>query len=175
VNYAPTFTAVVPLIEVDEDSPAYSRAWATNISAGPGDEEDVTLSIACVAAGDLFSAEPAISNTGVLTFTPSPQVSGSTNCTVTLSEAGDNGKTAEAELTIVIRPGAAQRRGGYQQSAQACCVTAPWFARAVAAKVACLVASAQPVLTVTLRVVCPCACSERCSHLQRDGQQHQCA
>jgi hypothetical protein len=106
VNYAPTFTAGAPRIEVDEDSGAYSAAWATNMSAGPGDEENTTLSIACdAAAGNLFSVEPAISNAGMLTFTPKAQVSGSTKCTVTLSEAGDNPKTADAELTIAVKAG----------------------------------------------------------------------
>jgi hypothetical protein len=108
VNYAPTFTAGAPRIEVEEDSGAYSAAWATNMSAGPGDEENITLSIACdAAAGNLFSVEPAISNAGVLTFTPEAQVSGSTKCTVTLSEAGENPKTAAEDVTIAITAGAA--------------------------------------------------------------------
>jgi hypothetical protein len=42
----------------------------------------------------------------VLTFTPAAHESGSTKCTVTLSEAGENPKTADAELTIAVNAGA---------------------------------------------------------------------
>jgi hypothetical protein len=113
VNYAPTFTAGAPRIEVDEDSGAYRAAWATNMSAGPGDEENTTLSIECdTAAVKLFSIRPAISNSGVLTFTPAAHESGSTKCTVTLSEAGENPKTADADLTIAVNAGAAWLHSG---------------------------------------------------------------
>jgi hypothetical protein len=114
VNYAPTFTPGVTPIEVDEDAPAYNATWATAISAGPGDEESVTMSIACDRAADtLFSEAPSISDNGVLIFTPAGDVSGSSNCTVTLSEVGTNAKTATEELVITIKPGAGRLLCGW--------------------------------------------------------------
>jgi hypothetical protein len=108
VNYAPSFEAGAARITVAEGSPAYSAAWATNISAGPGDDEDVSLAIECdAAAGSLFAAGPAISAAGVLSFTPARFKSGSSRCSVTLAEAGAGGLSANASLVIEVTAGAA--------------------------------------------------------------------
>jgi hypothetical protein len=107
VNYAPTFTAGPSPITVEEDDNAFNATWATDLSAGPGDDENVTLSIKCDDAAEaLFSKGRAISNDGVLTFTAASQMSGSSKCTVTLAEVGTDGKTAEASLVIIVKPGA---------------------------------------------------------------------
>jgi Bacterial Ig domain len=91
VNDAPSFTSGGD-VTVNEDSGAYSAAWATAISAGPADESGQTLTFS--ASNDnnaLFAVQPSISPSGVLTFTPASNAFGSATVTVTLS---DNGGTA---------------------------------------------------------------------------------
>jgi hypothetical protein len=105
VNDPPSFTAGDATITVDGDSDAYSAAWATAISGGPGEQgQELAMSILCRPSA-LFSVPPAISADGVLSFTPAATKSGSTNCTVTLSEQGDDGLRATAPVTIVVSDG----------------------------------------------------------------------
>ena len=94
VNDAPTFTAGSDQT-VDEDAgPQTIHAWASSISAGPADEADQTLSFTVTTDNTpLFSAQPAISRNGSLTYTPAPDANGSALVTVTLS---DNGGTAQS-------------------------------------------------------------------------------
>jgi len=88
VNDPPSFTAGGD-VTVNEDSGAYSAAWATGISAGPADEAGQTVSFNVTNNNDaLFSDQPAISSSGTLTFTPAPNAFG--NATVTVF-AQDNG------------------------------------------------------------------------------------
>jgi hypothetical protein len=111
VNYAPTFTPGPSPISVAEGSGSFSAAWATTISAGPGDDEELRLAIDCDdAAAALFAAGPAISSGGVLSFTPAAHKSGSSRCSVSLVEAGSSGLSANASLVIVITAGAAWDR-----------------------------------------------------------------
>jgi hypothetical protein len=91
VNDAPSFTSGGD-VTVLEDSGAYSAPWATGISAGPADESGQTVSFNVSNDNNaLFSAQPSISPTGVLTFTTATNAFGSATVTVTLS---DNGGTA---------------------------------------------------------------------------------
>ncbi len=90
VNDEPSFTAGGS-VNVNEDSGAYSAAWATAISAGPNEPgQTVSFSLTNDNAA-LFSVQPSISPSGVLTFTPAANANGTANLTVTLS---DNGGTA---------------------------------------------------------------------------------
>jgi hypothetical protein len=106
VNYAPTFAISDTSITVAENYGPYSASWATNISAGVGDSELVSFSISCSPLADtLFSIAAAISENGNLTFTPAADKAGSSNCTVTLSEAGADGLSLSRSLTIVVTAG----------------------------------------------------------------------
>jgi hypothetical protein len=89
-----------------EDSAAYSAAWASNISAGPGEtNQALNFTVKCdSAAVNLFSAAPVVGAAGVMAFTPAADAFGSSKCTVILAEV-DLGLTAEAPLTIVVTPG----------------------------------------------------------------------
>ena len=70
VNDAPSFTAG-GVVTVDEDSGAYSTAWATSISPGPDESYQVVdFIVDPVDDPSLFATAPAISSSGVLTFTP---------------------------------------------------------------------------------------------------------
>jgi hypothetical protein len=92
VNDAPSFTAG-DNVTVLEDAGAQSLAgWATHISAGAADEGDQTLTFTVSNnKSSLFAAEPAISPTGELTFTPAADANGSATVTVSLA---DNAGTA---------------------------------------------------------------------------------
>src|SRR5207249_6962286 len=67
VNDVPSFTAG-PNVTVNEDSGAYSQPWATAISPGPNEATQVVNFIVSNNNNALFSAQPAISPAGVLTF-----------------------------------------------------------------------------------------------------------
>jgi hypothetical protein len=109
VNQAPTFATGPSIVTVLESSGAYSAPWASDISAGPGDADigqAVTFSVTCdAAAAALFSKQPAVSTSGVLSFTPAADKSGSSKCNVTLSEEGSGGLSVTSTLTVVVTAG----------------------------------------------------------------------
>ncbi|MFO1495720.1 MAG: Ig-like domain-containing protein [Lysobacterales bacterium] len=97
VNDAPSFTAGANQT-VNEDAGAQTvTPWATAISAGPADESGQTLSFNITGNTNpaLFSAAPAVSPTGTLTYTPAANAVGSATITLTLS---DNGGTANGGI-----------------------------------------------------------------------------
>ncbi|HEX8619611.1 MAG TPA: Ig-like domain-containing protein, partial [Thermoanaerobaculia bacterium] len=103
VNDDPSFTGGGD-VTVLEDSGAYSAAWATSISAGPADESAQTVSFNVSNDNSaLFASQPAISASGVLTFTPFANAFGSANVTVTLS---DNAGGSSSAQTFTITVGA---------------------------------------------------------------------
>ena len=91
VNDAPSFTSGGN-VWVLEDSGAYSAACATAISAGPANEAGQAVDFIVTNHDNwLFSVQPAVSATGVLTFTPAANANGLADVTVTIH---DNGGTA---------------------------------------------------------------------------------
>lgn len=105
MNDAPSFNVSDNSISVKEDSGEYSAAWASDISAGPGEEQNVTFSTECDnATAALFSVAPSVNASGVLTFTPAEDAFGTSKCTVTLAEVGAGGLTATAGLTVEVTP-----------------------------------------------------------------------
>jgi hypothetical protein len=104
VNDKPSFTPGNATISVEADSTAYSQPWATNISAGPGENQTTQLSIECGQnGGSIFSEGPSISNDGVLSFTPRQLQAGTTRCTVTLTDS--EGSKVKAPLAIAVADG----------------------------------------------------------------------
>ncbi|MDQ3282910.1 MAG: Ig-like domain-containing protein, partial [Acidobacteriota bacterium] len=91
VNDAPSFAAGNN-VNAFEDSGAFSGPWATSILAGPADEQGVqTLTFDVTNNnGALFAVAPALSPSGVLTFTPAPNSVGTANVTVTLRDNGSS-------------------------------------------------------------------------------------
>ena len=91
VNDPPSFTSGGD-VTVDEDSGAYAAAWATNISAGPGEGgQTLTFVITQNTHAGLFLVAPAIAADGTLSFTPAANQNGTAAITVELQ---DNGGTA---------------------------------------------------------------------------------
>ena len=92
VNDPPSFTKG-PDVTVEQNSgPQVLAGWAAAISAGPPDEASQTLTF--IVTNDnpaLFSALPAISTNGTLTFTGATNAAGLAHVTVVLK---DNGGTA---------------------------------------------------------------------------------
>jgi large repetitive protein len=88
VNDAPSFTQGAD-VTVNEDSAAYSAAWAADVSAGPADESGQQLTFTVANDNeDLFSTQPALAADGTLTFEPAADANGSAEVTVTLSDDG---------------------------------------------------------------------------------------
>jgi hypothetical protein len=105
VNDAPSFTPGSN-VAIDENSGAYSAPWATNISAGPANESGQTVHFNVSNDNNaLFSAQPAISPAGVLTFTSAPNAFGSATVTVSLQDNGgtaNGGVDTSASVTFTI-------------------------------------------------------------------------
>ncbi len=100
INDVPSFTAGGN-VTVLEDSGAYSAAWATGISAGPSNESGQTLNfIVSNNNPSLFSVQPAVTPSGVLSFTPAPNAAG--NATVDV-QIHDNGGTANNGVDTSVK------------------------------------------------------------------------
>ncbi|HEX8169722.1 MAG TPA: Ig-like domain-containing protein [Thermoanaerobaculia bacterium] len=104
VNDAPSFTAGGD-VTVNEDSGAYSAAWASAISAGPSESGQTLNFVVSNSNNSLFSAQPAISASGVLTFTPAPNKFGVVTVTVALHDNGgtaNGGTDTSASVTFTL-------------------------------------------------------------------------
>ena len=104
VNDEPSFTAGGN-VTVNEDSGAYSAAWASAISAGPNEGSQTVTFVVANDNNSLFSSQPAISASGVLTFTPAANANGSATVTVYLTDDGgtaNGGDDTSASVTFTI-------------------------------------------------------------------------
>ncbi len=99
VNEAPSFTKGANQV-VNENVTAQTVSnWATAISPGPGNG-DVGQAVNFIVTNDnngLFSAQPAVSSTGTLTYTPTTNVNGSATVSVSLH---DNGGTSNGGTNL---------------------------------------------------------------------------
>ena len=120
INDPPQFIAGSD-ITVQEDASAFSAAWATAILAGPPSALDEingvppntpaqTVSFVLTTNNDsLFSVLPAVSPTGVLTFTLAKDANGRAIVDVVAVDSGsgtlpNNNRSAVSKLTIVANP-----------------------------------------------------------------------
>ena len=111
VNDPPSFTKGANQT-VNNDAGAQTvNNWATNIAAGPADEAGQTLTFQVIGNTNtsLFTVQPAISPTGVLTYTPASNAGGTATIIINLK---DNGGTANfgvdtsgsQSFTITVNP-----------------------------------------------------------------------
>ncbi|MCP3936503.1 MAG: tandem-95 repeat protein, partial [Actinomycetia bacterium] len=92
VNDPPSFAAGSDLIVLASDGAHLIEDWATSIRTGPSNEKSQSVAFSLVTANPgLFSAVPAVSASGDLTFTPAVGATGQTSVTVTLSDSGGTG------------------------------------------------------------------------------------
>ncbi len=93
-------------VTVDEDAPAQSIAWASNLSAGPADEASQTLSFELTNDNAaLFDGPVTIAADGTLSFTPAANANGVANLSVVLRDNGgtlDGGVDASAAVALKI-------------------------------------------------------------------------
>jgi hypothetical protein len=102
VNDIPTYTSGPSSVTVLEDSNAFSQAWATNVLPGPSNESGQAVAFTVTNSNNaLFSVQPAISPSGLLTFALAANANTSTGpVTITVS-AKDNGGTAGGGVDTV--------------------------------------------------------------------------
>ena len=102
VNDVPSFAKGADQT-VGEDSGAHSvSGWATAISAGPADESGQAVDFVVTTDNNaLFSALPAVSASGTLTYTPAANANGSATVTVSLHDNG-GGVDTSADQTFTI-------------------------------------------------------------------------
>ncbi|HEV7701102.1 MAG TPA: Ig-like domain-containing protein, partial [Pyrinomonadaceae bacterium] len=98
VNDPPSFTKGADQT-VNEDSPAQTvSGWATSISRGPTDESAQVVNF--IVSNDnnpLFSVQPAVSATGVLTYTPAANASGTAIVSVQIHDNGGGADTSAVQ------------------------------------------------------------------------------
>ena len=107
VNDAPSFTKGADQTVAEDAGPQTVNPWATAISAGPADESGQTLTFNVTGNTNaaLFGAGPAVSPTGVLTYTPTANANGTATITLTLQDNGgttNGGVDTSAPQTFVI-------------------------------------------------------------------------
>jgi Bacterial Ig domain len=109
VNDPPSFTKGGD-VTVNEDSGAYSAAWATAISAGPADEAGQTVSFQVSNDNNaLFSTQPSVAPNGTLSYTPADNANGTATVSVTLHDDGGTANggddTSDTKtFTITVNP-----------------------------------------------------------------------
>jgi hypothetical protein len=92
VNDVPSFTKGPDPVVLPNPGAQTVNNWATNISAGPADESGQLLNFIVTNDNNaLFSAQPAVSASGTLTYTPAVGQAGLATVSVSLH---DNGGTA---------------------------------------------------------------------------------
>lgn len=101
-NHNPTFTGGA-IVTVAEDSSAYAVQWTTALSDNDGGGQSFTFT--CTAANpSLFSTQPQVSGTGVLSFTPAPGVSGTTTVEVYAKDSGNTICVPSAVAPVLTCP-----------------------------------------------------------------------
>ena len=103
VNTIPSFTGG-PAVTINEDAGAQSIAnWATAINDNDGGLQTLSFNVTPAGGSLAFSATPAISATGTLTFTTAANAAGSATFDVVLVDSGSNNNTSAAQtLTINV-------------------------------------------------------------------------
>ena len=100
VNDAPSFTKGANQNVSEDCAPQAIANWATAISAGPSNEREQLLDFIVTNDNNaLFSAQPAISTAGTLTYTPAANAYGSATVTVKLYDNGGKEGTGAADTS----------------------------------------------------------------------------
>jgi Bacterial Ig domain len=107
VNDAPSFTKGADQTVLEDAGAQTVNPWATSLSSGPANESSQTLSFQITANTNatLFSAGPSVSPSGVLTYTPAPNLNGSATITLQIKDSGgtaNGGADTSATQMFVI-------------------------------------------------------------------------
>jgi hypothetical protein len=104
VNDPPSFTkGAAQNVLINAGAQTVSN-WATNLTAGPADETGQTLNFIVTNDNNaLFTAQPAISSTGTLTYTPAADAFGAATVRVALHDSGGGDDTSAGQtFTIAV-------------------------------------------------------------------------
>jgi len=109
VNDVPSFTKGADQTVAEDCGAQTVDPWAIAIIPGPANEVSQVLTF--IATNDnnaLFSVQPAVSSTGVLTYTPAADANGSATVSLTLTDDDTRGgaalTTAAQTFTITVTP-----------------------------------------------------------------------
>ncbi|MHB8072019.1 MAG: tandem-95 repeat protein [Candidatus Cryosericum sp.] len=107
VNDAPSFKKGADQSVLEDLGPQTVPGWATTISAGPVNESAQSLIFAVTSNTNplLFSVQPSVSSTSVLTYTPASDANGTATVTITLHDNGgiaNGGVDTSAPQTFTI-------------------------------------------------------------------------
>jgi hypothetical protein len=107
VNDAPSFTKGADQTVAEDAGPQSVSNWATNISVGPANEASQTPTFEVINNTNpgLFSAGPAISADGTLTYTPTANANGTATITIRITDDGgtaNGGVDASATQSFII-------------------------------------------------------------------------
>ncbi|WP_165371667.1 beta strand repeat-containing protein [Pseudolysobacter antarcticus] len=105
INSAPAFTKGVDQTSLEDAGAKTINGWATAISDGDGGGQVLTFQVTGNTNAALFSAAPAVSSTGVLTYTSAANANGSATITLVLKDDGgtaNGGVDTSAAQTFVI-------------------------------------------------------------------------
>src|SRR5207253_8395531 len=94
INHAPSFLTGTVQPVTDETGPVSLPGFVTQISPGPQQESQQTVSFTVNLSADdqkLFSAMPLVDSSGAVTFAPAPNAHGTAHITI---QAKDDGGTA---------------------------------------------------------------------------------
>ena len=121
INDAPSFTKGVDQSVLEDCGAQTVNAWATSISKGADNESAQTLTFTVSNDNSgLFSAQPAVSATGVLTYTPAANANGTATVTITLSDNGgtaNSGADTSASQTFTITVAAVNDKPSFTKGA----------------------------------------------------------
>jgi VCBS repeat-containing protein len=110
VNDAPSFTKGGNQTVLEDAGPQTVANWASAMSAGPANESGQVLSFSVTSTNPaMFSAQPAVSANGTLTYTSAPNANGSATVTVVLHDDGGTANggidaSAGQSFTITVTP-----------------------------------------------------------------------
>jgi hypothetical protein len=106
ISDVPSFTKGVDQTIQEDWGAQMVAGWASNISAGPANESGQAVDFIVTNGNNpLFSAQPAISPTGTLTYTPAPDQNGWATVTVQIHDDGgtaNGGVDTSAAQTFTI-------------------------------------------------------------------------
>jgi len=105
VNHAPSFTKGTDQTVLEDAGAQTVAGWATVINDNDGGSQVLNFIVAGNSNSALFSAQPAISSTGTLTYTPAVNANGSATISVQLHDDGgtaNGGADTSATQTFVI-------------------------------------------------------------------------
>ncbi|HEU4889478.1 MAG TPA: Ig-like domain-containing protein, partial [Thermoanaerobaculia bacterium] len=106
-NQEPSFDKGSDPVVLEDSGPQSIPNWATNITAGPDEDDDqtVTFVVTNVTNPSLFDTPPSISPNGTLTFTPAVDAFGNSTVTVKITDDGgveDGGDNESPTQTFFI-------------------------------------------------------------------------